>query len=267
MNSGLFWKIVGELNLVEYEKYHKSIELKAPDIKVVVENIIQLQCAAMDLSDDQGESGLEEAASMLEELKQLYGALDVSELEVKNNVSTIGELLKRLHSRRATMEPFLNKLFLQLRANYEGKESETGIVSSGKGDEENNDNEAAECSNSYDKGKMGASSTTDATGNDGSRHENENKGKGDEKNNDNEAAECSNSYDKGKMGASSTIDATGNDGSRHENENKGKGDEKNNDNEAAECSNSYDKDQSINYCFYFVVVVVVVVVVSSIMKR
>ncbi|KAL5829949.1 hypothetical protein ACOSQ3_019417 [Xanthoceras sorbifolium] len=222
MNSGLFWKIVGELNLVEYEKYHKSIELKAPDIKVVVENIIQLQCAAMDLSDDQGESGLEEAASMLEELKQLYGALDVSELEVKNNVSTIGELLKRLHSRRATMEPFLNKLFLQLCANYEGKESETGIVPSGKGDEKNNDNEAAECSNSYDKGKMGASSTTDAIGNDGSRHENENKGTGDEKNNDKEAVECSNAYDKGKKGASSTTDATGNDGSRHENENMGK---------------------------------------------
>ncbi|KAK2635999.1 hypothetical protein Ddye_030791 [Dipteronia dyeriana] len=150
MNLGLFWKMVGVLNLVEHEKYHMSIELNAPTIKVIVEIIVQHQCIAMDFSENENGSLFEEATSMVEELRQLYAALDVSELELKKNVSTIGELFKRLQSRRATMEPFLNKLL---------------IASAGKCDEENNDNKAAECSDADDKGNAGASSSIGASGN------------------------------------------------------------------------------------------------------
>ncbi|KAK1553169.1 hypothetical protein Q3G72_030003 [Acer saccharum] len=179
MNLGLFWKMVGALNFVEHEKYHTSIELKAPTIKVLVKKVERHQCTAMDFTEDKDDSLFEEAVSMVEELRQLYAALDVSVLELKKNVSTIGELFKRLQSRRATMEPFLNKLFLQLSAIFEGTESETVIIAStGKCDEENSDNKAVECSDSDDKGKAGPSSSIGASGNNGSKHENENKSRG-----------------------------------------------------------------------------------------
>ncbi|KAK0573666.1 hypothetical protein LWI29_011732 [Acer saccharum] len=113
-----FWKIFEALNLVDKEKDQKSIVLNAPSIKVDVEKIIHLLTAVMDgfiqkyPFDSEDKKQLDKAVSMLEELKQLLAILDVSELELENNVSTIEELLQRLQSRRPTMEPLLNHLIL-----------------------------------------------------------------------------------------------------------------------------------------------------------
>ncbi|TXG56681.1 hypothetical protein EZV62_017994 [Acer yangbiense] len=178
-----FWKIFEALNLVDKEKDQKSIVLNAPSIKVDVEKIIHLLTAVMDgfiqknTFDSEDKRQLDKAVSMLEELKQLLAVLDGSELELENNVSTIEELLRRLQSRRPTMEPLLNHLFLQQPSNHEGKESETGMASSSKSNAENSDSsKAAECSDS-DKGNPRDSSATNVSGNKSRKHENDSQGK------------------------------------------------------------------------------------------
>ncbi|KAL5760633.1 hypothetical protein ACOSQ2_019471 [Xanthoceras sorbifolium] len=166
MNPGKIWKTFEVLNFVDNKNDEKSMVLNATTIKGDVQKICcHLVTATNGLIqkkpfDSEDKSQLDEAAIMLEELMQLYAALDVSELEFKNNTSTIGELFKRLQSRRPTMEPFLNQLFLQQYTTRKGKESESGIASGGRCDEENNDGKVA----------------TNASGNQGSTQETENKG-------------------------------------------------------------------------------------------
>ncbi|TXG56677.1 hypothetical protein EZV62_017990 [Acer yangbiense] len=144
-----FWKIFEALNLVDKEKGQKSIVLNATSIKVDVKKIIRLLIAVMDgfiqknPFDREDKRQFDKAVGMLEELKQLYAFLDVSELELENNVSTIEELLRRLRSRRQTMEPLWNRFFLQQPSNLEGKESKTGMASGSKSDEENSDSSKA----------------------------------------------------------------------------------------------------------------------------
>ncbi|KAK1553099.1 hypothetical protein Q3G72_028832 [Acer saccharum] len=75
----------------------------------------------------------------------------ICELELKKNVSTIGELLKKLQSRKETIEPYLNTLFLRLSTMMEPTESIFG-------------NKDAECSDLDDKGKMVASSAIGVSG-------------------------------------------------------------------------------------------------------
>ncbi|XP_031256245.1 uncharacterized protein LOC116114231 [Pistacia vera] len=88
---------------------------------------------------------MDEAVSMLKELKQLYAGLDESGQQVKNNISTIREVCKRLQSTRQTVEPHLNQLFLQQSRSVKGKATETGVgmgegvASEGKCDEGNID--------------------------------------------------------------------------------------------------------------------------------
>ncbi|TXG56667.1 hypothetical protein EZV62_017980 [Acer yangbiense] len=151
INLGRFWEMVGALNLVEHEKYHMSIELNAPTIKVLVEITVRNHCTAKEFVGDEDEVQSVEAENMVEDLRQLLAALDVSELELKKNVSTIGELLKKLQLRKETMEPFLNSLFSRLYALMKSMD----LIFD------------AEFSDSDDKGKMV-----------GSKQENENKGKG-----------------------------------------------------------------------------------------
>ncbi|KAK0573842.1 hypothetical protein LWI29_014378 [Acer saccharum] len=142
INLGRFWKIVGALNMVEPEKYHMSIEFNAPTIKVLVEITVENHCIAKEFVGYEGEEAVEE-------LRQLLAALDVSELELKKNVSTIGELLKKLQLRKETMEPFLNSLFSRLYAYMKSAD----LIS--------ND------SDSDDEGKMVGSSAIGASGNKG----------------------------------------------------------------------------------------------------
>ncbi|KAK3222800.1 hypothetical protein Dsin_009825 [Dipteronia sinensis] len=142
MNPGNIWKMFESLNLVDNENDQKNVKLNAATIKSDVQKICCHLIAATNglirkkLFDSEDKSQLDEASGMLEELMQLYATLDVSVPELINNTSTVGELSKRLQSRRLTMEPFLNELFLQ---QCKGKESKSDIASSGNCDEGNND--------------------------------------------------------------------------------------------------------------------------------
>ncbi|KAK4842428.1 hypothetical protein QYF36_021493 [Acer negundo] len=170
MNPGKIWKIFEVLNLGDNENDQKNMVLNAPAIKEDVQKICcHLVTATNGLIqkksfENEDKSPMDEAAIMLEELMQLYAALDVRELELKNNTSTVGELFKRLQSRRPTMEPFLNQLFSQQYTTHKGKESESGIASGGRCDKENNN------------GKVKASSSTNASGTKGNSLETKNKG-------------------------------------------------------------------------------------------
>ncbi|KAL7180900.1 hypothetical protein ACSBR1_039875 [Camellia fascicularis] len=71
---------------------------------------------------------LVEANCMLDELKQLSSALDMSERELEENISTIVQLLKRLHLRRLRLETFLNQLFILNNTNADEKEADQSKV-------------------------------------------------------------------------------------------------------------------------------------------
>ncbi|KAF2298179.1 hypothetical protein GH714_016810 [Hevea brasiliensis] len=72
-----------------------------------------------------------EAAKMLDELKQLHAALDVSEVKLRNDNSTIGELLNKLQSRKPRMEPLLNHIFAQKDKSFgsDGWDEDIGTAS------------------------------------------------------------------------------------------------------------------------------------------
>ncbi|KAK0573169.1 hypothetical protein LWI29_003912 [Acer saccharum] len=156
MNPGSIWKMFESLNLVDNENDQKNMKSNAATIKADVQKICCHLIAATNglirkkVFDSEDKSQLDEATGMLEELMQLYATLDVSEPELINNTSTVGELSKRLQSRRLTMEPFLNELCLQ---QCKGKESESDIASCGNCDEGNNDS----------KGKASTSLATNAS--------------------------------------------------------------------------------------------------------
>ncbi|KAG7980455.1 hypothetical protein I3843_05G183200 [Carya illinoinensis] len=69
-------------------------------------SIIMSECHQMNIYYKH-ENLLKEVAGMLEELNLLSVALDVRELQLENNMSMIGELSKRLQTRRRHVEPFL----------------------------------------------------------------------------------------------------------------------------------------------------------------
>ncbi|KAG6655277.1 hypothetical protein CIPAW_05G204300 [Carya illinoinensis] len=69
-------------------------------------SIIMRECHQMNIYYKH-ENLLKEVAGMLEELNLLYVALDARELQLENNMSMIGELSKRLQTRRQHVEPFL----------------------------------------------------------------------------------------------------------------------------------------------------------------
>ncbi|XP_075659796.1 uncharacterized protein LOC142629655 isoform X2 [Castanea sativa] len=117
-----FGEIFEALKSLEYGKDPRSFLLNVQMMKVNVEKSIHLVSTAMherlqNAINNVDENLLEEVDSMVDELKQLSAALDVSELELGNNMSTIQELCKRLLSRRPNLEPILSKQFLQLGTN------------------------------------------------------------------------------------------------------------------------------------------------------
>ncbi|KAL3582367.1 hypothetical protein D5086_016699 [Populus alba] len=85
---------------------------------------------------------LEEASTMLHEMRQLDAALEMREPEHESDISTIGELLEKLLSRRPRMEFFLSQIFLQHDENLKREMSERSIASDGQRDEEYNNSKA-----------------------------------------------------------------------------------------------------------------------------
>ncbi|KDO57816.1 hypothetical protein CISIN_1g000038mg [Citrus sinensis] len=178
MNLGQFWKI---FEAIEFGCF--GIVFKDSATKEDVKKSIQLLTAAMDgcsqKSSFNGEdkNRWDEAASMLEDLKRLYAALDgVMSGQKHENVPTLQKIYNRLQSRRLEIEPFLNQL-LQQYIIGKGKSSETGIVSAGECEVENTDSNADYYGNS-DKGKMVSTSATSASEDQGISQKPENKRSG-----------------------------------------------------------------------------------------
>ncbi|GAY56594.1 hypothetical protein CUMW_173100 [Citrus unshiu] len=178
MNLGQFWKI---FEAIEFGCF--GIVFKDSATKEDVKKSIQLLTAAMDgcsqKSSFNGEdkNRWDEAASMLEDLKRLYAALDgVMSGQKHENVPTLQKIYNRLQSRRLEIEPFLNQL-LQQYIIGKGKSSETGIVSAGECEVENTNSNADYDGNS-DKGKMVSTSATSASEDQGISQKPENKRSG-----------------------------------------------------------------------------------------
>ncbi|XVF43520.1 hypothetical protein PTKIN_Ptkin02bG0046400 [Pterospermum kingtungense] len=64
-----------------------------------------------------------EAISILDKMKQLKTQLEPSELKLESSISIIGFLCEELHSRKSTLKPFLQQLFLQQEASLISNES------------------------------------------------------------------------------------------------------------------------------------------------
>ncbi|CAL5430276.1 unnamed protein product [Camellia sinensis] len=189
MNCGIFVQISDTLMLVEsvgngnITKFVSS----ASKLKVKVENGISFVSAALfkafekKTCDDEDGNLLVEANCMLDELKQLSSALDMSERELEENISTIAQLLESLHLRRPRLETFLNQLFVLNNTNADEKEAHHSNVeeTSNNSEEETSNNVEEETSNS-DKGKAlqvtGDSSGTKNNGNGGDAESNKGKG-------------------------------------------------------------------------------------------
>ncbi|KAJ6351132.1 hypothetical protein OIU78_007125 [Salix suchowensis] len=156
-----------------------------PTFKVDINRITCLLKAAIDgwfqnnpPSDDDNKKLLEEASTMLHEMRQLNAALEMREPEYESDVSTIGELPVKLLSRRPRMELFLNQIFLQQDENPKREMAETSTASDGRHGEEYGNSKAEGSSNSA-KGERNVSESNVETG--GSNPCMENKGKGNSK--------------------------------------------------------------------------------------
>nr|TKR83593.1 uncharacterized protein D5086_0000263640 [Populus alba] len=118
-----------------------------PTFKVDIDTISCLLKAAIDGNFQNPPSVdnknlLEEASTMLHEMRQLDAALEMREPEHESDISTIGELLEKLLSRRPRMEFFLSQIFLQHDENLKREMSERSIASDGQRDEEYNNSKA-----------------------------------------------------------------------------------------------------------------------------
>ncbi|XP_059444842.1 uncharacterized protein LOC132176600 [Corylus avellana] len=130
MNCSYFWEMLEALKSLENGRDPKSFFPNAQVIKVDVDKSILLVSTSLQNTiylDD--ESLLQEVSCMLDELKLLSAALGVSEPELEKNTSTIGELSKRLLSRRPNVEPILSQQFLQQGINILVETSETRSTS------------------------------------------------------------------------------------------------------------------------------------------
>ncbi|GMY18033.1 tpr and ankyrin repeat-containing protein 1 [Fagus crenata] len=173
------WEIFEGLNSLKHGKNPRISWSNAQIIKVDVEKSIHLVTTVMNEHLENAiveENLLEEVASMLDELKQISAALEVSEPELGNNMSTIGELSQRLLSRRPNVEPILSQLFLQpgtnlvvetsdglsieqcdvKDSNSKAKENSSADVSKSKNNQETENKGKGKRSRKNKKGKRGS---------------------------------------------------------------------------------------------------------------
>ncbi|KAJ4710306.1 UvrD-like Helicase, ATP-binding domain, P-loop containing nucleoside triphosphate hydrolase [Melia azedarach] len=162
-----FWNIFEAFEFEDNGEGQPKFVFKSSTIKEDVRKSIQLLAAAMDecslKNSDYAEakSQMGEAASMIEDLKQLHAALNsLSEGKLKK-ISTLGEIYKKLQSRRPNMEPFLKQVFLKLYTNLKGKAVEIGNTPADSNADEGNKGKmkAIPTPASKDQGQAGCQKT------------------------------------------------------------------------------------------------------------
>ncbi|KAG6766037.1 hypothetical protein POTOM_030102 [Populus tomentosa] len=112
------WEIFEALKSPNHGVDERSKIACDPTFKVDIDRITCLLKAAIDGNFQNPPSVdnknlLEEASTMLHEMGQLGAALEMREPEHESDISTIGELLEKLLSRRPRMEFFISQIFLQ----------------------------------------------------------------------------------------------------------------------------------------------------------
>ncbi|XWS34413.1 hypothetical protein CRYUN_Cryun21dG0036400 [Craigia yunnanensis] len=147
-----FWEIIEALKEMGDIKDQCTIMSYASKLRVYLGKFIFLLNAATEGCLQKKPAGSEdnfsrEAISILDEMKRLQTQLEPSELKLESSILIIGALCEELHSRRSTLEPFLQQLFLQKDENLVSDES------GGQCDVEESCSKAEECS----KGKKPAS--------------------------------------------------------------------------------------------------------------
>ncbi|WRX14405.1 hypothetical protein QQP08_006892 [Theobroma cacao] len=173
INHVKFWEIVEAFKALGDIRDQWTIMLNASKMRGYLGKCIFLLTAAAEGCLQKKPAGSEddefsrEAISMLDEMKQLHTQLEPSELKLEGSISIIGALCEELHSRRSSLEPLLQQLFLQQDENLISDES------GGQCDEEEIGSKAEECS----EGKKPASEAT-VTG----RSQGKNKSKKNKKN-------------------------------------------------------------------------------------
>ncbi|PRQ41350.1 putative uvrD-like Helicase, ATP-binding domain, P-loop containing nucleoside triphosphate hydrolase [Rosa chinensis] len=126
------------------ERDQCNIFSDASKIKLDVEKIIRLLAAAWSGLDDKEERKLSrEVLSMLDELVQLYAALDGSEREVGNNMATVAELSRRMQWRSQRffwpekIQPIFTELYME-HNNKLARKAHKAVAKSGHGNEAGN---------------------------------------------------------------------------------------------------------------------------------
>ncbi|XP_042503973.1 uncharacterized protein LOC122081069 isoform X2 [Macadamia integrifolia] len=202
---GHFWQT--------FEDYSNPMSLasKIPQIKVSVkESICIMEFAITQLGQknncpNEDLKLFEEAKHMLGDLTKLSFALDACDEELKNNISTIVEFLRKLSERRPRLENLLDSLFLQSNSDTLSEALQGGVASgtqdhSSKGEEYNGEGNRNTKSKKGKKKKASTiiiSSEAERTSN--NEKENE-KGKGTTKSKENGKGKGTNKSKNGKKG-------------------------------------------------------------------
>ncbi|KAJ4972464.1 hypothetical protein NE237_005638 [Protea cynaroides] len=129
MIYGHFWKA--------FEDYANATTLasKTSQIKVSVkESICVMEFAITHLRQrnicqNEDLNLFQEAEHMLHDLTKLAFAMDVSDEEVQNNISIIGELFIKLSERKPKLENLLNSLFLRSKSDTPSEAVQDGVAS------------------------------------------------------------------------------------------------------------------------------------------
>ncbi|XWS64003.1 hypothetical protein CRYUN_Cryun06bG0149500 [Craigia yunnanensis] len=147
INHVQFWEIVEALKAMADIKDQWTTMSYVSKMRVHVDKCISLLNAAIEgcLQNNAGSEDdcfSREAISILDEMMQLQTQLLPSKLKLENCISIIGSLCEELHSRRSTLKPFLQQLFLHQDANLISDES------GGQRDVEESSSKGEECSKS-----------------------------------------------------------------------------------------------------------------------
>ncbi|CAK7326909.1 unnamed protein product [Dovyalis caffra] len=180
------WELFEALKSQNHDGDERSNIAWDPTFKLDVDRVIYLLHEAIDGNfqrnppSAENKNLFEEAVTMFHEMKQLSAALEVRDPELENGISTIGQLLEKLQSRRPRMEPFLNQVFLQQEENLKRDMPDTSNAPDGQRDEECS-NSTAEGSCNSAKGEINFSRRDAALETQDSNPDMENKGKGNSK--------------------------------------------------------------------------------------
>ncbi|KAF3432421.1 hypothetical protein FNV43_RR27161 [Rhamnella rubrinervis] len=136
-----FWQMLDRVKMVDSgDERRKSVLSRAQTIKVEMEKYIHILSdgsAAISRIETDGGNIL----ALIDELKKLNDALDMSEVELEDQISRVKKLSKSLLSRRPILEPIVSQLLTLHNTNLAAdntSQTETAVASTEQFDEQEN---------------------------------------------------------------------------------------------------------------------------------